>query len=486
NYTPVNLVAFCLAGFACVSVVVFLASTQPFYITEVIGLQQDNIGSVIGTLGAVDELTLIVTAPLLGALADKLNGLWWFHMSGSKFVQSSSLLVVAIALVGYGQWCTSIVPDLVFFRAVFAIGVTACMSMITVTLNELSNSDFDFAKFWRRSDQYQVVENGELATSPKSKNGKYAAMVGMATGMGAIFAVSFFLTLPPKLVDRYPNLDIKGALKLSYDLIAAYAVLMGLLLFLFLYDFKKSVPEVVQVPDGTVEEEHTAATPRNEAYFALIYNALVESKKDRQIQLAYVGAFVARSTTVTTSVFIPLLVYNYYYNTGKCGNSATDNSPDFPSKATCHDGYIFSAILTGVAQSVALVSSPLWGWLIDLRKVGKQKTILMASITGILGNFGLCLLSTYTPDGVYDPRTSVCFVMVSFIGLSQIGIIITSMSILSGVNKAPHMGSLSGLYSLCGGLGILVISKVGGVWSDSWILAPFFLLGTFNLVLMVV
>ena len=77
--------------------------------------------------------------------------------------------------------------------------------------------------------------------------------------------------------------------------------------------------------------------------------------------------------------------------------------------------------------------------------------------------------------------------MISIIGLSQIGLIISSMSVLSGIPNAHDiMGSLSGLYSFCGGIGIMIISSLGGYLSDHWILGPFFILGLFNVALLVI
>lgn len=461
--------AFNFAGFACISIVVFLSSTQPFFITEVIGIKQnEKIGSIIGTLGFFDELTAIVSAPLLGTLTDKMN-LLPFPFSGTRVTQSLSLLVVAFALLGYSRFSTS-VNDLLVFRCIFAVGVTACMSMVTVTLNELSNSDFAFHKFvfWKQHG-YELVEDSE-----SKKNGKYAALIGISTGLGAIFAVSMFLTLPVRLVDKYPQLDMKASLKLSYSAIAIYGVVAGLILFATLYDFKRANRRATSLESEDVEEPVTLT---EDSYFHLLYTGIQIARSNSEIQLSYIGAFVARSTTVATSVFIPLLVYNYYYDKGNCDS-------EFPSKSTCYDGYIFAAILTGVAQTVALILSPLWAWLIDSDRFGKHKSLFVAAALGLFGNYGLCLFATNTLDK-YDPRTPTCFIMVSFIGLSQIGIIITSMSLLSGLKKDPNMGSLSGLYSLSGGLGILILTKLGGIWSDNWILGPFFLLGTFNLLLVI-
>ncbi|KAK6463053.1 major facilitator superfamily domain-containing protein [Scheffersomyces coipomensis] len=474
DYTAANLVAFNFAGFACISIVVFLSSTQPFYLSEVLGLEiDDKIGSIIGTLGFADELTAIVSAPLIGTLVDKIN---LKGSSGTRIIQSSSFIILALSLIGYGALSSHVFPDLIFFRCLFALGVTGCMSLVTVLLNELSNSDFSFKKFIFWKPAY-VNDSDSTENDNTKRNGKYAALIGVSTGLGAIFAVSNFLTLPVKLVNWYPDLSLKDGIKTSYLILAAYSFISFLILHALLYDKTKvRISEPLILNDG--EDAIDVVIPINVPYFQLLKQGIELSKNNPKVQLSYVGAFVARSTTVTTSVFIPLLVYNYYYKQKLC------DVTEYPNKKNCYDGYIFAAILTGVAQTVALVSAPLWGYLIDLKRIGTYKTLYVASFIGLIGNYGLCLTSS--SDSVYDPHTVACFLMVSLIGVSQIGIIITSMSLLSNSSENPnHMGSLSGLYSLSGGLGILIITKIGGIWSDSWILGPFFILGTFNAILII-
>lgn len=518
NYTFKNLLAFNGSGFACISFVVFLSSTQPFFLNEIIGIDDKKIGSVIGTLGMIDEFASIISAPLIGSLNDKINNHALTNnnpfcgLSGSKIIQFTSFILIGISLIGYGKFSHALLPSLIIFRIIFAIGVTGCMSMITVMLNELSNSDFKFGKiiFWRRRGRTERISNesnfrqnisqhefeseSELnplisdETHMSKKNGKFAALIGISTGLGAIFSVSFFLTLPIKLNNWFPDLSDKSCLQLSYVVIGFISILVSFCLIIFLYNSVKQ-HNLLKEPEDV---NQTPQVSSKIGYLQLLYQGFVASKHDSRIQLAYVGAFVARSTTVTTSVFIPLLVYNFYYHSGICNNNndmLVDNN--LPTKRNCYDGYIFSAILTGVAQTIALLSSPLWGYLIDKKSVGKFKSIFLSSILGIVGCFGLCLLGSGVE--LYDPRTSSCFIMIGLIGISQIGTIITSMSLVSSLTyelgydlKKSMIGSISGLYSLSGGLGILVISKLGGWWSDSWIMASFFLLGLFNSILAVV
>ena len=91
------------------------------------------------------------------------------------------------------------------FRSIFAIGVTGCMSMVTVILNELTISDFEFwrsnkqvtslhsFKSRRRSDDGNDEQQQHTSPDTLKKNGKFAGLMGVCTGLGAIFSVSVLL-----------------------------------------------------------------------------------------------------------------------------------------------------------------------------------------------------------------------------------------------------------------------------------------------------
>lgn len=506
NYKVRNLLVLNLAGFACISLVVFLLASQPFYLSDVAGIAPEKIGSAVGTLGAVDELVAVVVAPLLGTLNDKLNGLAWQRIrfpSGSRVLELVGFLVLAAALLGYGRVAGQLFPDLWFWRAVFAVGVSCCMSIVTVMLHEVNNSDFRWAAmaFWRIRHKEPLLERlvgpnvtaeqlgsedehedaDELPVQQKDKkHGSLAALLGISTGLGAVFSVLCFLTLPVRLSDWYPNLSSKDSLRAAYTLLGCFAFGCGIIVYTFAYDCVKQRRQSGHSPEHELPDA---------SYLQLLKEGVEALRHNKKIQLAYVAAFVARSTTVSTSVFIPLMVYKFYYGSGQCG---TENQigTDLPLQNNCYDGYVFLAILTGVAQTVALVSSPLWGFLVDSHKLGALAALGAASLCGIVGAFGLSIAGSVS--GAYDPRNALCFVLVSLIGLSQIGTIIASISIVSSVGQTVRglehrvIGSISGLYSLCGGVGILFITIIGGRWSDRWVFGPFFLLGLFNSALFVV
>jgi hypothetical protein len=53
-------------------------------------------------------------------------------------------------------------------------------------------------------------------------------------------------------------------------------------------------------------------------------------------------------------------------------------------------------------------------------------------------------------------------------------------------DRSQLKGSIAGVYSLAGGAGILILTKLGGALFDSWTPgAPFFIMAIFNAMLLV-
>lgn len=60
-------------------------------------------------------------------------------------------------------------------------------------------------------------------------------------------------------------------------------------------------------------------------------------------------------------------------------------------------------------------------------------------------------------------------------GIAQIGTIIASISLCTD-RKRRASGAIAGVYTFSGGVGILILSKLGGWLSDYWMGAPFLVL----------
>ncbi|GEQ71224.1 hypothetical protein JCM33374_g4905 [Metschnikowia sp. JCM 33374] len=518
-----NLVAYNFAALACIAFAVFLSASQPFYLANVIGISPDKVGKVTGSLGVVDELTAIVMAPLIGTLNDRLQGIAWKSSrmpSGPRIIELGGFAALALALFGHGKIASHVVPDLYVLRSFFAVGITSVMGISVVMLHEASNSDFTWQKlkFWARkrsqdertldelheddrtdeiaADEDQLfVEEGDAVYSQKRKryHGKLSALLGMCSGSGALLAVVFFIPLPARLGQSHQSWSTAECIQISYVILGGLALIAGAIVYALGYD---------SIKQRKLAQTSLAAETPDATYLELLKEAVHVSLHSRKIQLAYLGGFIARSTAIATTVFTPLMVYKYYSATGSCGKvppgipgmpgsdaDAPQARADPPSPSDCFNAFIFSAILTGVASTMSLLSTPVWSIVVDSPRMGSSFALFAGSVMSILGCFGLCIAGAGAE--VYDPRNVWCFVALSLVGIAQMGAIIASMSLVSkagqSLEDSEHrvIGSISGLYNLCGSVGILIVSKVGGTWSDHWVFGPFFVLGLLNLALMV-
>ena len=73
-----------------------------------------------------------------------------------------------------------------------------------------------------------------------------------------------------------------------------------------------------------------------------------------------------------------------------------------------------------------------------------------------------------------------------FVGLSEVGCVITSGVLIAQQTPERIRGSVIGIFNLSGAVGILVASKLGGYLFDSWRPAgPFILFGLLALFVLV-
>ena len=193
---------------------------------------------------------------------------------------------------------------------------------------------------------------------------------------------------------------------------------------------------------------------------------------------------------------------------------------------------MLAAELTGISQLVALLCAPLFGYLSD-RYRRFNVPLLVASIFGIVGYSTFARLnSPETQDVNGRGGSPMVFLLVAFIGISQIGAIVCSLGLLGrgvlgdegGYNLSSQLrnaqtiahhpgmdagetapllasenqssppasrahlkGSIAGVYSLSGGAAILLLTKLGGYLFDTLDTgAPFYMMTVFNALLLVI
>jgi hypothetical protein len=573
-----------LFGIALFSIafLVFLNSSISFVVTDVIG-RKHNVGSAVGTLGFADELLALVACPLWGLLSDRI---------GVRAVAVLGYVIVGISLMGLVQ-SNTVFPELLMGRLGFSVGGAACSTMVTAVLPAMvakKQDDGDHSSE-QEAEPEQDPEHDRFAPSGRagrlrgeerpSRNGsichgptpsvsseititpvrykslsrtrpasqetseplriqastsdagtsQLAGLVGMFTGVGALLALAVFLPLPAYFQSR--NATPAHSVQYSFYIVAAIAFIVAIGIFFGLRNLPgedgKSFSALFRSSNSKLDTEaNTNGFVPQPSYVDLLLTSLRLGVTDSTISLAYMGGFVARASSVAISLFIPLFVNAYFVRSGLC-TSNPHNLPDI--KQECERAYKLAAALSGIAETAALICAPIFGWLGG--KVGKGKAewpLFGASAVGIIGYVLFGFLKS--PDAFHgqDDGGQWALLAVVLIGISQIGAIVCSLSLLGrGVNQGSSTknnrpgtsgtlratetaggeadpllqstdasrervaqdrsqlkGSIAGIYSLAGGAGILLLTKLGGALFDSWTPgAPFFIMAIFNAMLLV-
>jgi MFS family permease len=188
----------------------------------------------------------------------------------------------------------------------------------------------------------------------------------------------------------------------------------------------------------------------------------VQAMRDPYVVLAYLSSFAARGDSSVVTVFLAVWIQEY----GKAHTTHT------PAELLYHAGMI-----TGVIQAVALISAPFIGIIAD-----RVSHALLTLVVAAIGLMGYLLLGLLTDPYSWGPQLG--FAMLG-LGIGEMGLLIMSQSILGLHAPIATRGSVSGFWALCGSLGIMFGSGVGGLLYPLNPGAPFFIFAGFNLIVCV-
>jgi MFS family permease len=408
-------------------------------------------------------------------------------------------------------------------------------SELTITPNRYSSQR------GRNDDQDERPADAERETDEtrSSDTVQIAGIVGFFTGVGALLALAIFLPLPALFQSE--GQSQAESIRTSYYIVAAISFGVALFTFFGLRNLPGEVGKTWRAIFRTPYNEmtsldsegnlHTTLSPAP-TYITLVKESIKLGFTDHDIGLGYLGGFVARASSVAISLFIPLFVNAYFVHNGLC----TSNPDDLTDiKENCERAYKLAAALSGIAETAALICAPIFGALAGRAAKGRSEwPLLFATLFGVAGYVSFGLLRN--PDAFHSGG-QWALLSVTFIGISQIGAIVCSLGMLGrgihrradvdsagapaqpragdhstqgdeplaeGAEAAPLLpsdqvtsssidldrsrlkGSIAGIYSLGGGVGILLLTKLGGALFDSWSVgAPFFLMAIFNAILCV-
>jgi hypothetical protein len=348
-----------------------------------------------------------------------------------------------------------------------------------------------------------------------------------------LISLAVFLPLPAYF--ERSGSSSANAIQQSFYVVASVALLVAVACFFGLRNLPGEEEKHIQSlwQDNQTDEEYPGHQPRTAIHYGKdLLHAFKLGFQHPDICLGYIGGLVARASSVAISLFIPLIVNYYYRKLGLCQRTDQDKPPSGglgDIKKSCPEAYILASILTGVSQLVALLTAPIFGYLSEKSR-RYNIPLLFAALLGVVGYITFPLI--FSPQ-LKGPHVSAgVFVMSSFIGISQIGAIVCSLGILSngvlninssdkhqesasgssrestdldqdGAENNSHTehdplitkpgeilaspdlkrlkGCIAGIYSLYGGAGILILTKLGGLLFDvSSTGAPFYIMAIFN------
>jgi MFS family permease len=273
-----------------------------------------------------------------------------------------------------------------------------------------------------------------------ASRGKATGLLGIMNGLGAMTAALFLLKLPAMFKDG--GMDAESAAIATYSTMGGVTAAIAVLMFIGLRkgvanQEAQRVPILRQLQEGITEARRPI------------------------IALAYAASFVARGNLAVVGTFFTL--WATIYGTTVLGMSAAD--------ALAKGGSVVA-----ISYGASLLSAPIFGILADrINRISALALTLAISAVGYS--------STYF---VEDPFSMGSIIALILIGMAEVGCIITSGVLIAEHAPDRLRGSVVGVFTLTGAIGILIASVVGGYLFDHWLKSgPFVFFGLISFAVLI-
>lgn len=350
-------------------------------------------------------------------------------------------------------------------RGSIAVSLESDVTITPERFNEPSSDNHGVDSARRGSSASQAFYSSSHVDPPTTdtkgrKPSALAGFVGIFTGCGALVALAIFLPLPAHF-SKKEGVTPAQAITDSFYVVGAVALAVAISVFFGLRGLKgeenkgwrmllglkdgdssSAAPYTAIAPYTTIQDDtvsHSNGQGRGSGkrthaqrplpYRLLLLSSLRLGVTDPHIAVGYLGGFVARASTVAISLFLPLYVNAYFMSHGFCQGSPNDPSPEL--KRECRAAYVLAASLSGVAQLIALLCAPAFGYVNARRYGGVNWGVLVAAVLGVMGYVVFPRLPSPEFKDV-DGRggSAVVFLVVTLLGVSQIGAIVCSLGSL--------------------------------------------------------
>ncbi len=385
-------------------------------------------------------LTAMIAVPMMAALS---------------FLQPIMLRLVGIDRAVQG----TLSGDLVFYQEIIVLVCTPFIGaaadkvgrrplvMLGIALLGLGYAFYPFADSVFMMYAYRTVFGCGIAIVATSitivnmdyvqdrSRGKWVALASLTQGIG-IFTVSQLLrVLPSRMADSgMPETEI--AKYLFWGCTATCAV-------------------VFLIATGGLSRGKPAEARERDSLLQLVAAGLRTARQNSKVALAYSTAFAARGDVLVVGTFTFLWTQQ----------AAEDMGMGMA------DGYRRGGMLVGVIQGSALLWAMFMGYILD--KVDR--------VTGVMVGFTLAAVG-YSAFGLMDdPFDNSILLPAVLLGMGETSTIIAGNALIGQAAPAAVRGAVMGSFALCGAMGILVATSLGGRVFD-WFApgAPFLQMGIIN------
>jgi MFS family permease len=253
-----NAWTYLYVSLAIMPIVSFLSFSQPYVLTEIIGLPPERHGQVTGWLTTIHELVVLSLVSYVGALSDRV---------GRRPLYAAGTAFTALGFVFYAM--ASSVNDLYVGRFAYAVGLGFVGVMIAVTA-----ADYP----------------------AEGARGKMAGITGLLNGLGIGLATALFASLPALF--RGQGATSAEAGRYMLWAMAGVAVLTA---FVMQWGLKGGTP--------SGRRSRLALT-------RVIQIGLRQGRDNPRLMVCYAGSFMSRADLTLVATFISLWLQRVGRNEG--------------------------------------------------------------------------------------------------------------------------------------------------------------------------
>jgi len=265
--------------------------------------------------------------------------------------------------------------------------------------------------------------------------GKWVALASMTQGIGILIASQVLRWLPQELAGQgLGEADI--ARYLFWGCTGVCVV-------------------VFAVATGGLSRSKPAEARERDPLLKLVRAGMQAARDNSKVALAYTTAFASRGDVLVVGTFIFLWTQQAAEDLG----------------LGAAEGFARGGMLMGVIQGSALLFAMAMGFILD--KVDR--------VTGVIIAFTLAAVG-YSAFGLMDdPFSNRILLPAVLLGMGETSTIIAGNALIGQSAPAAVRGAVLGNFALCGALGILIATSLGGRIFDLWQPSgPFLLMGVIN------